>query len=843
MPDQETMPELLLELFSEEIPARMQAQAAEDLKRLVGEALAERGLRFEGAASFATPRRLALHIAGLPARQPDLREEKKGPRVGAPEAAVEGFLKSAGLAYIADAKIEFDAKKKTEFYVVVTERKGQATIDVLADILPAVIRRFPWPKSMRWGAASIRSDSLRWVRPLHAILATFGPDTEDPEIVPFAVDGIKAGNVTHGHRFMAPRAIAVRRFDDYAPALEKAKVVLDPARRRDIILHDARDLALAQGLELIEDEALLHEVAGLVEWPVVLIGEFDAAFLDIPPEVIRATIRANQKCFVLNDAATGSLANKFALVANIEASDGGAAIASGNARVVRARLSDAKFFWETDLKVRLEDRLAKLDKVVFHEKLGTQRARVEPHFPARARTCAACRRRTQNWRAARRHLAKADLSSEMVGEFPELQGLMGSYYARAQGESAEVAEAIADHYKPQGPNDRVPNSPVAIAVALADKIDILVGFWAIDEKPTGSKDPYALRRAALGVIRIVLENELRFSLRDVIRWALCLYVIDAFHPSDGYVSLAREYDPSSEEGPDPDWSSLPVRTLIDYDGLLDRVGGDAGYFQAGCPNYNDDDEIQRCGLAYQQVRHRLALLDDLWSQMSLRRVFEGVEFLTDFRSEIQVCESDATLRPIYGRAAEPLAASLLAFFADRLKVYLRERGARHDLIDAVFALPDQDDLLLIVRRVEALGAFLDMEDGANLLAGYRRAANILRAEEKKDGAGAFEGRVDHSLLREPAEVLLWEKIESLDTDVRRHLELAQQRIGHAEFKGETPFEDAMADLSSLRAPVDLFFEKVTVNAPEPKLRLNRLRLLARLRRAVNEVADLSRVAG
>ncbi len=761
----ETMPELLLELFSEEIPARMQAQAAEDLKRLVTDALAERGLRFEGAASFATPRRLALHIAGLPARQPDLREEKKGPRVGAPQAAVEGFLKSAGLASIADAKIEFDPKKKGEFYIAVIERKGQATIDVLAEILPLVIRRFPWPKSMRWGAASIRSDSLRWVRPLHSILASFGPDTEDPEVVPFSVDGIKAGNQTHGHRFMAPRAISVRRFDDYAPALAKAKVVLDPARRRDIILHDARDLALAQGLELIEDEALLAEVAGLVEWPVVLTGEFDAAFLDIPPEVIRATIRANQKCFVLNDAATGRLANKFALVANIEASDGGAAIAAGNARVVRARLSDAKFFWETDLKVRLEDRLAKLQSVVFHEKLGTQRARVG-RLVALAKEIAESIGADAELARRAAFLAKADLTSEMVGEFPELQGLIGGYYARAQGEPEEVAEAIADHYKPQGPNDSVPNSPVSIAVALADKIDTLVGFWAIDEKPTGSKDPYALRRAALGTIRIVLENGIRLRLDGKFMYAF-------------------------------------------------------GLVSAGLHRFSSANFLAH----FEAVKHLL-------KNEAVEKVFDAYERGFEEGAKefhLQKSISDAT--------------ELLGFFADRLKIYLRERGARHDLIDAVFSLPDQDDLLLIVRRVEALGAFLDTEDGANLLAGYRRAANILRAEEKKEGAGAFEASPDHSLLQEPAEVLLWERIESLDTEVRRHLELAQERIGRAESADETPFEDAMTDLSSLRAPVDAFFEKVTVNAPEPELRLNRLRLLARLRRAVNEVADLSRVAG
>ncbi len=716
------MPELLLELFSEEIPARMQAQAADDLKRLVTEALGERGLGFEGAASFATPRRLALHIAGLPARQPDLRVEKKGPRVGAPQAAVEGFLKSAGLASIEDAKIEFDPKKKGEFYVAVIERKGQATIDVLAEILPHIVRRFPWPKSMRWGAASVRSDSLRWVRPLHSILAIFGPDAEDPEIVPFSVDGIEAGNQTYGHRFMAPGAISVRRFDDYVPALAKAKVVLDPARRRDIILHDARDLALAQGLELIEDEALLAEVAGLVEWPVVLIGEFDAAFLDIPPEVIRATIRANQKCFVLNDAATGRLANKFALVANIEASDGGAAIAAGNGRVVRARLSDAKFFWDTDRKIRLEDRLGKLNSVVFHEKLGTQGARVErlvllaEEIAAKIGADAALAGRAAL-------LVKADLTSEMVGEFPELQGLMGGYYARAQGERAEVAEAIANHYKPQGPNDRTPSAPVAIAVALADKIDILVGFWAIDEKPTGSKDPYALRRAVLGVIALILENDLRrLWLREIFFTA--------------YNSYARQ-------------------------GVL-------GTKPSG-------------------------------------------EHQTD------------------------VARQLLAFFGDRLKVYLRERGERHDLIDAVFALPMQDDLFLIVRRVKALGAFLDTEDGANLLAGYRRAANILRAEENKSSAeekGAYLQAYEASRLVEPEERALADLLDPPDRLPEWAEPIRQER-----------FEDAMKALAKLRAPVDLFFEKVTVNAPDADLRLNRLRLLARLRGAVNAVADLSRVAG
>ncbi len=798
------MPDLLLELFSEEIPARMQAQAAEDLKRLVAEALTDRGLAFEGAASFVTPRRLALHVAGMPTRQRDLREEKKGPRVGAPTAAVEGFLKSAGLASIAEAKIEVDPKKKGEFYVAVIERKGQATIDVLAEVLPAIIKRFPWPKSMRWGAASIRPELLRWVRPLHAILATFGPETEDPDVVPFAVDGIAAGNVTFGHRFMAPQAIRVRRFDDYAPALEKAKVVLDPARRRDIILHDARDLALANGLELIEDEALLQEVAGLVEWPVVLLGEFDAAFLDIPPEVIRATIRANQKCFVLNDAATGKLANKFALVANIDASDGGGAIAAGNARVVRARLSDAKFFWETDLKIKLEDRLEKLAAVIFHEKLGTQRTRVE-RLVLLAEEIAPKIEADPKLAGRAALLAKADLTSEMVGEFPELQGLMGRYYALAQGEPPEVAEAIEDHYKPQGPNDRVPDAPVAIAAALADKIDTLVGFWAIGEKPTGSKDPYALRRAALGVIRIILENGLRIGLSRVIE---------------------RQID----------------QRIHNWDNEYLTVIAVSNTFQSPSPFEEDEESL---------IQHvHISNISSLSDIDTLHHDVQRLEFLPfDDRGGSSGAHPTRDWERMIGKADAIIGnpklfiPDLLGFLIDRLKVYLRERGARHDLIDAVFALPDQDDLLLIVRRVEALGAFLETEDGANLLVGYRRAANIVRDEEKKDGAGAFDGPVEHGLLAEGAEVLLWRKIESLDADVRLHLTLAKERIGRPEFAHETPFEDAMEDLSSLRAPVDRFFDEVTVNTSHPALRLNRLRLLARLRSAVNEVADLSRVAG
>src|SRR5882762_5036553 len=507
------MPDLLLELFSEEIPARMQSKAAEDLKKMVTDRLVDAGLVYEGARAFATPRRLTLFVQGVPARQPDLKEEKKGPRVGAPEGAIAGFLKAAGLASIGEANIQKDPKKG-DFYVALTEKPGRPAIDVIGEFLQVVLRTFPWPKSMRWGEASAQPGSLEWVRPLHSIVATFGPETEEPEIVPVAIDGVTAGNTTYGHRFLAPDAIQVRHFGDYVSKLEKARVVLDPARRREIILSDAKNLAFAQGYELVEDENLLNEAAGLVEWPVVLMGSFDAAFLKIPDEVIRATIRINQKCFVMRDPKTGRLANRFILTANTEATDGGKAIIAGNGRVIRARLSDAKFFYETDLKIRLEERLPKFRDIVFHEKLGSQAERIERIARLAAELAPLVGADVEKAKTAAL-LAKTDLLTEVVGEFPETQGLMGKYYALAQGEDASIAAAIEEHYKPVGPNDRVPTDPVSIAVALADKIDTLVGFWAIDEKPTGSKDPYALRRAALGVIRLILENGSRARLTSI----------------------------------------------------------------------------------------------------------------------------------------------------------------------------------------------------------------------------------------------------------------------------------------------------------------------------------------
>jgi glycyl-tRNA synthetase beta chain len=726
------VPDFLLELFSEEIPARMQARAAEDLRKLVTEALVGQGLLYEGAKAFVTPRRLALAVKGVPVRQPDVKEEKKGPRVGSPEGAIQGFLRAAGLRSINEAKVAPD--KKGDFYVAVIEKPGRPAIDVIAEIVPDVVKTFPWPKSMRWGEQSARPGSLGWVRPLHSIVATFGPETEEPDIVPFAIDGIKAGDETRGHRFMAPQPFRVRRFEDYAAKLEKAKVVLDPERRKEMILADARNLAFAQGYELVEDAGLLAEVAGLVEWPVVLMGSFDQAFLGIPPEIVRATIRNNQKCFVLRDRRTSQLANKFILVANIEAEDGGKAIIAGNERVIRARLTDAKFFYETDLKTRLEDRLPKFKDIVFHEKLGTQWERIErierladeialalssrPGFFSGQMLSPDDFKREQDAyrskvrRAAR--LAKADLLTEVVGEFPELQGLMGKYYALAQGEDAGVAAVCEEHYKPLGPADRVPTDPVAVAVALADKIDTLVGFWAIDEKPTGSKDPYALRRAALGVIRIGLSSKI----------------------------------------------DLLPRRLFEL------------HIRRFAPNLSDA-EIREAGDHFQN------------------------------------------------------------FFEERLKVQLRDEGARHDLVDAVLHLGAEAGIVSIVRRVEALGKFLDTEDGKNLLAGYKRATNIIRIEEKKDGHRYID-RPDQSRYRQEEEKALARAIDS----VREEASAAVRR---------DDYEAAMRAMAKLRPYVDAFFDNVTVNVadgPEKKeLRENRLQLLNQIRVATEVVADFSCIEG
>ncbi len=756
------MPDLLLELFSEEIPARMQRKAGEDLKKLVTDALVERGLVYEGAKAFVTPRRLALHVAGLPVRGRDVREERKGPRVGAPDAAVQGFLKAAGLSSLDQATIVSDPKKG-DSYVAIIEKPGQETIQAIAEIVPAVIRSFPWPKSMRWGKASAAGASLRWVRPLHSILCTFGAETEDTEIVPFEVDGIVSGNVTYGHRFHAPGPITVKRLDDYVTSLEKAKVVLDADRRKEIILTDARNLAFAQGLDLVEDEGLLEEVAGLVEWPVVLMGSFEERFLDIPGEAIRATIRANQKCFVLRDPATGTIANRFLLTSNLAASDGGAAIVAGNERVVRARLSDAAYFWQTDrgslpdldtlkdsaeklgldLAKPLDQRMAKLDKlgVVFHAKLGTQGERVQ-RIAALAKELAPIvgADPAKAERAAK--LAKADLPTEMVGEFPELQGLMGRKYAELQGEDASVAAAVEEHYKPLGPSDRVPTDPVSVAVALADKLDTLVGFWAIDEKPTGSKDPYALRRAAMGAIRLLVENGIQIGLAQLL---------------DDYAARRDEAFVAAK---------------------LREHAGNGG---------------------------------------------------------VQSIATGTVLVEWGGRKVRKNSVDLLSFFHDRLKVMLRDQGARHDLVDAVLGegASANDDLLLITRRVAALGRFLDTEDGKNLLAGYKRAANILKAEEKKDGEGAFADAPDLHLIADAG--LIEEK--ALAVALAQATPKAEAAVAAEDYEG------AMAALAEIRPAVDAFFDKVTVNDPDPAQRANRLKLLNQLRQATRAVADFDRIAG
>jgi glycyl-tRNA synthetase beta chain len=776
------MPDLLLELFSEEIPARMQAKAADDLRRMVTDKLVAEGLVYEGAKAFVTPRRLALTVHGIPARQPDLKDERKGPKVGAPDAAVQGFLKATGLKSLDEAKIQRDPKKG-DFYVALIEKPGRPAIDVIAEFLPVIVRTFPWPKQMRWGERSAKPGALTWVRPLHSIIATFGMETEEPDVVAFDVAGIKAGQVTRGHRFMAPDEFSVRRFEDYQAKLHAAKVVLDPQRRKDIILADAKELAFAQGFELIEDQVLLDEVAGLVEWPVVLMGSFDEPFLSIPSEVIRATIRNNQKCFVVRSsspsphvsgaegarawdsstaasphprplpAASGgrgdALANKFILVANIEASDGGKAIVAGNERVIRARLSDAKFFYETDLKTKLEDRLPKFEQIVFHEKLGTQAeriARIERLAAEIAPLVGADVEKAT--RAAR--LCKADLLTEVVGEFPELQGLMGKYYALAQGEDASVAAACEEHYKPQGPSDRVPTDPVSITVALADKIDTLVGFWAIDEKPTGSKDPYALRRAALGVIRLIIERSLR----------------------------------------------MPLRTLLVHPLRFVSV------------HYNMALQKMLKGLAAEhnpEIAPRMVLLGQQAQEIGNRLRFSA----SIQPDEVQILDS------------------LLSFFADRLKVQLREQGARHDLVDAVFALEGQDDLLMIVRRVEALGKFLDSDDGKNLLAGTKRASNILAIEEKKDKR-SFDGAPDASLYSLGEEKALAAAIDE-----------AKREASAAVAKED--FAAAMAAMAKLRPAVDAFFDKVKVNDDDPKIRENRLKLLNEIRTATRTVADFSRI--
>ncbi len=678
------MAELLLEILSEEIPARMQLRAADDLARLMGDALKKEGLAFDRCQAFATPRRLALVIDGLPTAQPDIREERKGPRVDAPEKAIDGFLGSVGLSR--DQVVEMETKKGT-FLMAVIEKAGRPTADVIADIVPEIIRSFPWPKSQRWG-----SGTLNWVRPLQGIVCLL-----DDTVIDLEVDGTHSGNATLGHRFMALGDITVSGFDDLEAKLNASKVILRTADRKQMIADAIASECATRGLDPIEDDGLLTEVAGLVEWPVVLMGSIDQAFMDVPEEALISAIKKHQKYLTFRDPKTGKLAPYFAVVANLEASDGGAAIVDGNERVLRARLADTKFFWDQDLKNTLESRVGALDSIVFHAKLGTvgdKIRRVAGLAGYIAELIGADAPKAS--RAA--SLAKADLTTGMVGEFADLQGLMGQYYAVQDGEDAAVAAAIGDHYKPQGPGDSCPSAPETVAVALADKIDTLVGFFNIDERPTGSKDPFALRRAALGVIRLVLENNLR----------------------------------------------------IDLPSLLEKAGADGD-------------------------------------------------------------------------------VGLMGFFADRLKVHLREQRVRHDLVSAVFALGGEGDLVRLMARVNALQGFMETDAGADMLAAYRRAANIVRIEEKKSET-SFDGSVEEAALKQDEEKTLF-------------AELGKAVGASSKAVGQEAYADAMAAIATLRGPVDAFFDKVTVNADDPALRKNRLKLLSSIGSTLDQVADFSVIEG
>ena len=720
------MPDLLLELFSEEIPARLQRRAAGDLERLVTEGLKAEGLKWDGQKSFSTPRRLTLVVTGLPAAQDDLKEERKGPRVGAPEKAVEGFLKSAGLSSLDEAQVQDD--KKGQFYVAVVERKGRPTSEVIAGLIPEVIAKFPWPKSMRWG-----DTDMRWVRPLHSILCAF-----DGEVVPFSIDTgdgvIESGDKTCGHRFLAPGEIQARSFENYEADLRRAKVILDPDEREESILGEARALAKAQGLELVEDKGLLAEVAGLSEWPVPRIGSFAEKFLTVPDEALIASMKGHQKYFSVVDPSTGRLAPKFITVANIEPADGGAAMMVGYERVLEARLSDAWFLYHQDLKKTLLQHGGKLREVTFFEGLGTTAQKVE-RVAALAKEIAPVVGADPALAEKAAMLSKSDLTTEMVGEFPELQGIMGRYYALEENVEPDVADAIRDHYKPAGQGDEVPTAPLSIAVALADKITTLTMFWSIDKKPTGSSDPFALRRMALGVIQIILENGARVPVSK--------YIVHVFGLMAG---------------------AMAGRAAI---AAAEVTGGDI-------PASADEADID------------------------------------------EAFERDWAKR-----------GDLLSFFHDRLSVYLRDKGYAHDHIRAVLT-PEADDFVLVVKKLDALKTLLGTEDGANLTAAYKRAGNILKAEAKKGDLPS--GEVDEAALEAPEERALFTYLKGAQGALEPALEAED-------------FEAAMAALAQLRAPLDAFFEEVTVNADEPRLRENRLLLLSTIISTCDRVAQFSSLEG
>ena len=729
------MPDLLIELFSEEIPARMQAKAASDLQKLVTNGLVDAGLTYGGARAFSTPRRLTLVISDLLAESPATREERKGPKADAPEKAVEGFLRSTGLTRDA---LETRETPKGDVLFAVIDKPGRPAAEIIADVLESAVRNFPWPKSMRWG-----SGSLRWVRPLHSILCLMS-DEAGAQVVPVEIDGISSGDVTYGHRFLSKGAISVTSFEDYETKLKRAKVVLNAEERAEAIWSDATNQAFALGLELVEDKGLLAEVAGLVEWPVVLMGEIGEDFLGLPPEVLQTSMKEHQKFFSVKDK-TGQIV-RFVTVANTETSDNGATILAGNQKVLAARLADAKFFWENDIRVAEAGAgpwLESLGNVTFHNKLGSQAERID-RIASLAKALAPIVGADAALSEDAARFVKADLSSEMVYEFPELQGLMGKYYAGPAGHPIEVAEACVEHYQPLGPSDDVPTAPVSVAVALADKLDLLTGFWAIDEKPTGSKDPFALRRAALGVIRLVLENGVRIDLKETLWEAVVECTIQAEWPKE----------------------------------LLQWPSEEPSY-----PN-------GKFG-------------------------FDG--FKEEFRSSHNQ------------KSTQNISIDLLSFIHDRLKVFLRDRGIRHDVIDACLAMPGNDDLTLLVKRAEALSEVLKTEDGENLIQGYKRAANILGQAEEADGVEYSYG-ADVKFAEDPAEKALFAALDKAEAEIAPALQ-------------DEDFSAAMGAMAGLRGPIDAFFEAVQVNADSQVLRRNRLNLLSRIRNTIGQVADLTKVEG
>ena len=740
------MPDLLIELFSEEIPARMQARAAEDLKKRVTDGLVAAGLTYAHASSFSTPRRLTLALEGMLAESPTVREERKGPKVGAPEKAIEGFLRGAGLTM--DQLEERDTPKGAVYFAII-EKAGRPAAEIVAEVLEDTIRNFPWPKAMRWGAGA-----LRWVRPLHSILCLI-TDESGATVVPMDVDGIAAGDTTEGHRFMGNGRFAVTSFEDYEAHLKRNHVILNASERADAIWADAQNLAFAQGLEVVEDKGLLAEVAGLVEWPVTLMGDIAEDFLGLPPEVLQTSMKEHQKFFSVKNPKTGRI-EKFITVANRETADQGATILAGNQKVLFARLSDAKFFWENDVRVAktgANEWLEKLTYVTFHNKLGSQGERID-RIAALAREIAPIVGADADLAEKAARWAKADLSSEMVYEFPELQGLMGQYYAEYAGHEAEVAAAATEHYSPLGPSDDVPTSPVSVAVALADKLDVLTGFWAIDEKPTGSKDPFALRRAALGVIRLVLENGVQ-------------------------TKLDRFFDTQ----------------LIRHKVKLNEDTLDSG---------------------------ETALLKDLLTEIARHGVFGAA--LETIKQKSAESRAPEVVAPV-----PDISDDLLGFFHDRLKVFLRDQGIRHDVIDACIAMEGNDDIALLVNRAQALQAFLGTDDGENLLQGFKRANNILTQAEEKDGVEYSFG-AEVKFAEDDAEKDLFEALDKFEAPI-------------AEAIRSEDFAAAMAGLAALRAPIDAFFEAVQVNSDNDVVRRNRLNLLNRIRVLCGSVADLTRVEG